>query len=309
MGHGILGMLMRWLLLLVVLFASGCGQGYVMPQAATRVEFASVADFDAAFATIRAHILRQGFEQAPDDPVPDFMLEHSSAGMRWRQIHAKHFWRERGGLLDHESAFVELTPYPDTSPEYQAYSDYSDAQPHWPFLEIHVSEARPDGFSTGTLQFYADLVQSLSTPNATVVNLVSAKAGSAEAYANYVRSGLMLTIAWWLVTWSVSITVIGGIATWLFGFFDWSRRVRRFAFVAVGGLLATPLPVPTMLMTLLLPNALLFWTPGPYAELLAQSGLVVAAMFAASSALSALAAMIFFRRRKSRTDATSQKTA
>lgn len=305
MSKSILGMLMRWFLLLVVLFASGCSPGYVAPQAATRVEFASVADFDAAFAAIRAHILRQGFEQAPDDPVPDFMLEHSSAGMRWRQIHEKRFWRERGGLFDRESAFIELTPYPDTSAEYQAYNGYSDAQPHWPFLEIHVSETRPDGFSAGTLQFYDNLVQSLSTPNARVVNLASPRAGSAEAYANYVRSGLLLTLAWWLVTWSVSITIIGGIATWLFGFFDWSRRVRRFAFVAVGGLLATPLPVPTMFMTVLLPNALLFWTPGPYAELIARSGFIATAMFASSFAFSALAAMILFRKRKPRTDATS----
>ncbi len=300
MRHGILGMLMRWLILILALFVSGCGQSYVMPQAAIRVEFASVADHDAAFAAIRAHILRQGFEQAPDYSVPDFMLEHSSAGMRWRQIHAKHFWRERGGLLDHESAFVELTPYPDTSAEYQAYSDYSDAQPHWPFLEIDVSESRPDGFGPGTMQFYNTLVQSLSAPNATIVNLASPRAGDAGAYATHVLSGLLQGGMWWLLMWGVSIAIIGGIAKLLFGRFDWGRRTRRLVFIAIGGLLATPLPVPAALATILLPNALLFWAPGLYSDLFSQSGFMVVGMFAASFVISALAAIVFIREQKQR---------
>lgn len=286
---------MRWLMLLVLLLAGGCGQGYVAPQAATRVEFTSTEELDAALRSIQTHILGQGFEQTPNEPVPDFMLEHHNTGMRWRLLHTQYFSRERGGLFDRESAFIQLTPYPDVSTEYETINGYSDATPHWPFLEVHISEGRPDGFSSGTIEFYANLVNSLSAPNATVVNLASPRAGDAEVYATYLLNGMLLGLMWWLIAWCVSIMIIGGIASWLFGFFDLSRRVRRLAFIAVGGLLATPLPVPTMFVTALLPNALLVWTPTIYFEVFARMWLTVAAMFAASFALSTLAAMIFIR--------------
>ena len=291
---------MRWLLLIFALFAAGCGEGYVMPQAATRVEFASSADLDTAFAATKAYILGQGFEQIADEPPPEFMLENKSSAMRWRTLHAKYFWRDRGSLFDREQARIFITPYPDASADYQAYNGYSDAQPHWPFLEIHISESRPDGFSAGTLQFYDGLVQSLSSPNTTIVNLASPRTGSPEVYKQYVLSGLAQLVVWWLVAWCISLAIIGRIATWLFGFFDWSRRVRRLAFVVVGGLLATPLPVPTMFVTLLLPNMLVFWAPELYAELSRQSGLIVAAMFVTSFALSGVAAIVFIRKRKQR---------
>ncbi len=138
---------MRWLFLFALVLAGGCGESYVAPQAATRVELTSIADLNTAYANLKAHILAQGFEQAPDKPVPDFMLEHHSAGMRWRLVHTEHFSRERGGLLDRESAFIQLTPYPDVSTGYQIANGYNDATPHWPFLEVHVLESRPDGFS------------------------------------------------------------------------------------------------------------------------------------------------------------------
>lgn len=288
---------MRWLLLFALGLAGGCGESYVAPQAATRVELTSIADLNTAYANLKAHILAQGFEQAPDKPVPDFMLEHHSAGMRWRLVHTEHFSRERGGLFDRESAFIQLTPYPDVSTGYQIANGYNDATPHWPFLEVHVLESRPDGFSPGTIAFYADLVQSLSTHSATVVDLGSPVPGDAQVYADYVRVSILLGVMWWLAAWCISITVVGGVASWLIGLFDWSRRTRRLAFITVGGLLATPLPVPTMLLTALLPNALLVWTPAIYVEVFARMWLTVATMFAASFALSTLAAMIFIRER------------
>jgi len=301
-------MLMRCLMFLVLLLASGCGEGYVAPQAATRVEFASPADLDGAFSAIKAHIRGQGFVHIANEPAPAFMLENLSSAMCWRTLHAKHFWRDRGGLFDREQARIFITPYPDASADYQAYNGYSDAQPHWPFLEIHISESRPDGFSAGTLQFYDGLVQSLSSPNTTIVNLASPRAGSPEVYKRYVLSGLAQLVVWWLVTWGISIAIIGRIATWLLGFFDWSRRVRRLAFVMVGGLLATPFPVPTMFVTLLLPSMLVFWTPELDAELSRQSGLIVAAMFVTSFALSSVAAIVFIREQKQRSVTSPQES-
>ncbi len=294
-----LGETMRWLILISFLLGAGCSPGYVLPQAATLFEFSSAADMDSDSRSIEKKLVELGFEAAPDEPVPDFMLRNLDAAMRWRQLEGRRFSRMQGGLLDRESLFVTLTHYPDSSAAYQPVAGDQKVLPRWPFLEVRLSEARPDGFSSAAFAIYSELKAAASRPNTRVVDLAIPSASDDQAYSNYLLNGFLGGAAWWLATWIVGMLLIGGPASWLFARLGWTRSVRRIAIVIVGGLLVTPMPTPAILTTILVPNILLLPSPGLYADLFAYGGAAITTMFAISICLSALVALAFIRKQKS----------
>lgn len=290
---------MRWFIIALAVLLGSCTPGYVVPQAATVLEFSSAAGLEAGSRALEARLVALGFEPPSEaDAYPDFMLDGRDAGMRWRLQQARRFWRKRGGLLDRESLNVELTPYPKESADYQVYSGEASLYPRRPFLEVRLSEDRPDGFSKAGFALRSDLLALPFEPGTRQVDVVMPSASDDDAYFRYSLSGLLATAFWWIAIWAISFAMLGSLANALLSRFDWSQTARRIALVAVGVLLATPIPVPAALAVILLPSIFMIWSPMDFADLAFRVGAPMAATFACSFCLSALATLLLVRKRK-----------
>jgi hypothetical protein len=283
---------MRWLVLIVTLLTSSCGVGYVAPTAVIRLEFHSVPEMEAASAAIQRKLNGWGFHVAPASTGwPADMLNALPADERWRTAHTIEFWRHT-----REDLRGDITAYPSAEFGSAIQRSGVSTEPHFPFLELTLSDLRPGGFSSEGLGAYAELTAFLRQQHYTVVVVSEPPPADEKEHLRIVLTNALTMSAWWLVSWAAGIAIIGGLADWGMRAAGGRQWVRRIVLVCVGVLLATPLPVPTMFVTVWAPNLLCaFGGPRGYAALAKEFGALLPAAFAVSLCLSVLAAAFLIR--------------
>ncbi|MEJ0058440.1 MAG: hypothetical protein WDM79_02105 [Terricaulis sp.] len=288
---------MRLLALMLVLFVSGCGESYVAPHAVVRVEFGSDVEMETASHEIQAKLAELDFELAPESQGwSEDMLDELPPDQRWRTTHTISFWRHSGALF-REDFRGDLTSY--ANPEFAPLNPEGEAitEAHFPFLEITFSQLRPGGFSANGNRLFADLLSFLRQKNYEIVVVSEPPPSDEREHFRVALTNILATCAWWFAAWAVGMTILGGLTDWGLRVAPVSTRVRRVVVVCIGVLLVTPLPVPTMFLTFMLPNVIVALLGGPpvYMDLAGEYGAMLPAAFVASGCLSVIAALLLVR--------------
>lgn len=291
------GAVMRWLMLIVVLLLGGCGEGYSTPQAVIRLEASTVGDMDAAAKTVASKLLALGFEEYPPKPRPDFMQQGLPPALIWSDAHATTFVRDGKAFTPVGALRVSVTPYPDANTPRIPYSTDIGSRPAPPFLELGISESRPQGFSEEGIAIHAEITKALEQHTGKLVIPSLPKRGDDQEYLISQIKDLLTTLALWLVVWAVFMTIIGGLAMVGIRRLFARTALRRAALIFIGVAFVTPVSTPTAIVQLLMPSILLFLSPEALVLMFQSMGATLPIMFALSLALSTLTAFIFIRDR------------
>lgn len=294
---------MRWLMLFVVLLIGGCGEGYHLPQAITRLESRSVTDMAAASKAVSSKLVELGFEHHADDAFPDYMLERLDTATRWQTTQTMNFSRTGRAFSPVATLLVHITPYPDAGVPHISSSKAVNVETRPPFIEVRIAEGRRDGFSAEGIAAHAEIARVLERHAGKIIVVSAPVRGNDRDYFASQTKDLLLAITWWLATWAISMTIIGGLTMLGLRRLGASTLFRRAALIGVGTLFVTPVPAPTMFVQLLIPSLFVIWSPGDLILLFQHYGAPLLITFALSLVLSVLTAWINVRDRPRRSSA------
>jgi len=286
---------MRWLALMAVLLLSGCGEGYVAPTAELRVEFESESELNSGSVAIQDELRRLGFEVRPStiNWLPDAQ-NAPSPDTRSRASDNITFWRHTSVPVDSDM-HGDMNSFPTSNGS--TAEGAKSAQ--FPYVHITLSDFWPGGFSPEGLRIYNEFMGFLQENDYRVTVITPAPPTNYEEKARVERVNLVAAVGWWMVVWSISMAVLGGLAMWLLRANKAGQTVRRIAFISVGVFLVTPFPVSSAFVTVFLPNALvLMFGPTFYADLWIEADNMIVYPLMASTCLSIVAAVLFVRERR-----------
>lgn len=278
---------MRWLTFVLTLLIGACSPGYVAPHATTRLELSSPEQMDRAARAIEAKFTELGFEIHRGEATPPRSLKPAGRLVS--------FSREGDGFPP-DVIRARLTLYDAHAGEYIPYGGDANMPPTYPFLEVHISNMRPDGFGRPALAVHSELDRLFQRLGGRVSQLSLPPAGDDNAYAAYVIDGYVKTAIWWIAIWAVGMTLIAWPIAALLHRVKIDRSTRRVLLVAAGTLLVTPTPFPTMFVMLLLPNVVALLDPA-YLLLPGRYDTATLVMFAVSFGLNVLVAFALVRKR------------
>lgn len=289
---------MRWLMLILALLLGGCDEGYHAPQAVIRLEASSVGDMDAAAQAVASRLTTLGFKEYPPEPRPDFMQRDLPAALLWSDAHTSTFVRDGKAFTPVAALRVSVTPYPDANTPRIPYSTDADSAPPPPFLELGISELRPNGFSEDAIAVHAEIATVLGQHTGKLVIPSLPERGDDQAYIGHQFQSLLTGMLWWFVAWAMWMAVIGGLAMWALRKLRTQTVYRRAALILIGTAFVTPVPAPSAFVPFLVPNILLLLSPQAIVLVFQALGIMGVAVFIGLSlALSSATAFLAVRDR------------
>ena len=284
---------MRWLAALTLAFVViGCGEGYHVPSATTRLEYGSTAQMEAGATAIVQKLAELGFESAPGDAaLSEDMREAVGSEIALRLSRTTEFSRHRGSTLggDREDIHASLTTIPG---ELDA-----SAKSTGDALEVTVSDLRPGGFSPGGLRVHAELAALLREQDARLT-VVSSPAVDEREHDRISLVNTIASVVWWTVAWIVFMAIIGSLSDWAMRRSGVTRPWRQAVLVLIGLLIVTPMPQQASIFSILMPGIFLLTGGFEYITFVYHNdNAQFLGAYAASLMLSVLVALYFIRGR------------
>ena len=291
----------RWVLFVLLFLTAGCGEGYWTPRAVLWVEFTSIPEMRAAAIAIEDAFVARGFRAT--HPRPPFVDPAGSEQFDYWQRTRIQFWQRRETTpFQNRDMSLSLTPYPDADLRYCGFGPCGREPdwPHYPFIEIAITDERPGGFSADGMVVYGEILSLLERLGGKVVVAVKPPPADEAKHDRVVTNNAITGIVWWFIAWAIYAVVIVWTCVGIlrvYGFGAWSRRM---AVVVLGVACATPLPASGGFFSFYIPAVL--WLPssvGLYGEYAEKFGVLLPGAFGVSLVLSLLAAL-FVRDRPAR---------
>lgn len=243
-----------------------CGSSYSVPRATLHVDLAEASQLDGIISSISTFLSSNGFRDMGQDEEILALLEWSSKRHEGEDIARSNDDEidliHRTNRLKNESMDVDVTmiDYSDTTIK-KRFANYPASETEItdaPSLEINIYNYRPGGFSPEAHRFYSKFHAFIETGNPGRVHTVFSPPETDQAEFYKTRAVNLLGGAlWWLLVYSISISLFGFVLIWLLNRTRLGITYRRAVFVLLGTALATPLPFPAAtLFVIILPSVL-----------------------------------------------------